>query len=170
MVFSSFTQISTFISLPLPPPKNNLDFQVGVGKVLKRKRILTQEEILQLRNKSDSELSDLSDDEYAVNKTYESRILEEESSSNESDEEKHRNICNGKTILDHFLPSMSLERIHYIDLAVANSSFLCKHNAISNKIPLKIKTDRLKFKLEIVKALSASSLTNKSILRMKITV
>ncbi|GFW05431.1 uncharacterized protein TNCV_3359481 [Trichonephila clavipes] len=48
--------------------------------------------------------------------------------------------------------------------AVANSWFLCKQDAISNKIPLKIKMDRLKFKLEIVEALSASSPTNNSIL------
>ncbi|GFV74876.1 uncharacterized protein TNCV_1041141 [Trichonephila clavipes] len=48
--------------------------------------------------------------------------------------------------------------------AVANSWFLCKQNAISNKILLKIKMDRLKFELEIVEALSASPPTNKSIL------
>ncbi|GFS47585.1 hypothetical protein TNCV_3133791 [Trichonephila clavipes] len=51
-----------------------------------------------------SELSDLSDDNNAANKTYESRILEEESSSDESDEEKYGNIGNGKTIFDHSLP------------------------------------------------------------------
>ncbi|GFW03409.1 hypothetical protein TNCV_1739591 [Trichonephila clavipes] len=51
-----------------------------------------------------SELSDLSDDDNAENKTYESRILEGESSSDESDEEKRGNILNGKTILDHSLP------------------------------------------------------------------
>ncbi|GFW99591.1 hypothetical protein TNCV_3418241 [Trichonephila clavipes] len=50
------------------------------------------------------ELSDLSDDDNAANKTNESRILEGESSSDESDEEKHGNILNGKTILDHSLP------------------------------------------------------------------
>ncbi|GFX00599.1 transposase [Trichonephila clavipes] len=48
--------------------------------------------------------------------------------------------------------------------AVANSWFLCKQDAISNKIPLKIKMDRLKLKLEIVEALSATPPTNKSIL------
>ncbi|GFX54817.1 uncharacterized protein TNCV_2557031 [Trichonephila clavipes] len=37
-------------------------------------------------------------------------------------------------------------------------------HAISNKIPLKIKMDRLKFKLEIVEALSATSPTNRSTL------
>ncbi|GFX98407.1 uncharacterized protein TNCV_4001761 [Trichonephila clavipes] len=42
--------------------------------------------------------------------------------------------------------------------------FLCKQDAISNKIPLKIKMEHLKFKLEIVEALSASSPTSKSIL------
>ncbi|GFV04829.1 uncharacterized protein TNCV_5047931 [Trichonephila clavipes] len=56
------------------------------------------------------------------------------------------------------------EHIHYIDLAVANSWFQCKQDAISNKIPLKIKMDRLKFKLEIVEALSTSPPTKKSIL------
>ncbi|GFT02200.1 uncharacterized protein TNCV_84591 [Trichonephila clavipes] len=76
-----------------------------------------------------SDLSDLSDDDNAANKTYELRILEGESS-----------------------------------LAVANSWFLCKQDAISNKIPLKIKMDHLKFKLEIVEALSASPPTNRSIL------
>ncbi|GFX86439.1 hypothetical protein TNCV_2563281 [Trichonephila clavipes] len=39
-----------------------------------------------------SELSDLSDDDNAANKTYESRILEGESSSNGSDEETHGDI------------------------------------------------------------------------------
>ncbi|GFW63590.1 uncharacterized protein TNCV_4328781 [Trichonephila clavipes] len=51
-----------------------------------------------------------------------------------------------------------------MDLAAANSWFLCKQDAISNKIPLNIKIDRLKFKLEIVEELSASPITNKSIL------
>ncbi|GFX60048.1 hypothetical protein TNCV_4557281 [Trichonephila clavipes] len=58
-------------------------------KVSKRKKkFLTQEEILKLLNKSDSELNDLSDDDYAANKTYELRTLEEESSSDESNDEK----------------------------------------------------------------------------------
>ncbi|GFX64477.1 uncharacterized protein TNCV_4043671 [Trichonephila clavipes] len=57
-----------------------------------------------------------------------------------------------------------LEHIHYIYLAVSNSWFLCKQDAMSNKTPVKIKMDRLKFKLEIVEALSASLPTNKSIL------
>ncbi|GFT86249.1 uncharacterized protein TNCV_3257981 [Trichonephila clavipes] len=39
-----------------------------------------------------------------------------------------------------------------------------KQDAISNKIPLKIKIYRLKFKLEIVEALSTSPPTDKSIL------
>ncbi|GFV80555.1 hypothetical protein TNCV_2150891 [Trichonephila clavipes] len=39
-----------------------------------------------------SELRDLSDDDDAVNKTYESCILKGESSSDESDEEKYGNI------------------------------------------------------------------------------
>ncbi|GFW76706.1 uncharacterized protein TNCV_4944231 [Trichonephila clavipes] len=47
---------------------------------------------------------------------------------------------------------------------VENSWFLCKQDAISNKIPKKIKMNRLKCKLEIVEALSASPPTNKSIL------
>ncbi|GFS48496.1 hypothetical protein TNCV_2298031 [Trichonephila clavipes] len=46
-------------------------------EIFVRKRILTQEEILQLMNKSDSELSDLSDEDNAVDKTYEPCILEE---------------------------------------------------------------------------------------------
>ncbi|GFT61456.1 uncharacterized protein TNCV_2480111 [Trichonephila clavipes] len=49
-------------------------------------------------------------------------------------------------------------------VAVANSWFLCKQDAISNEIPLKIKMNCLKLKLEIVEALSASPPTNKSIL------
>ncbi|GFW04883.1 uncharacterized protein TNCV_4881181 [Trichonephila clavipes] len=48
--------------------------------------------------------------------------------------------------------------------AVSNSWFLRKQDAISNKIPRKIKMDRLKLKLEIVEALSGSPPTNKSIL------
>ncbi|GFX16230.1 uncharacterized protein TNCV_4704841 [Trichonephila clavipes] len=47
---------------------------------------------------------------------------------------------------------------------VTNSWFLCKQDAISNEIPVKIKMDSLKFKLEIAEALSASPPTNKSIL------
>ncbi|GFV91936.1 uncharacterized protein TNCV_2976071 [Trichonephila clavipes] len=47
--------------------------------------------------------------------------------------------------------------------AVANSWFLCKQDVISNKIPLKIKMDCLKLKLEIVEALSVSPPANKSI-------
>ncbi|PRD33601.1 UNVERIFIED_CONTAM: hypothetical protein NCL1_17164 [Trichonephila clavipes] len=39
-----------------------------------------------------SYLSNISDDENAANKTYELRILEEESHSDECDEETHRNI------------------------------------------------------------------------------
>ncbi|GFV56600.1 hypothetical protein TNCV_1247951 [Trichonephila clavipes] len=66
--------------------------------VSKRRRNLTQEEILRsMMNKSNeiiirSELSNISDDDNAANKTYESRILEGESSSDESDEEKHGDI------------------------------------------------------------------------------
>ncbi|GFW75650.1 uncharacterized protein TNCV_4428331 [Trichonephila clavipes] len=48
--------------------------------------------------------------------------------------------------------------------SVSNSWSLCKQSAISNKIPSKIKMDRLKFKLEIVEALAASPPTNKRIL------
>ncbi|GFV69526.1 uncharacterized protein TNCV_2779431 [Trichonephila clavipes] len=48
--------------------------------------------------------------------------------------------------------------------AVANSWFMCKQDSSANRIPLKIKMDRLKFKLEIVEALSASPPTNKCIL------
>ncbi|GFW04056.1 uncharacterized protein TNCV_2051721 [Trichonephila clavipes] len=59
---------------------------------------------------------------------------------------------------------MSPEHIHYIDLAVENSWFLCKQEAISNKIPLNIEIDRLRFKLEIVEALLVSPPTNKSVL------
>ncbi|GFY09701.1 uncharacterized protein TNCV_3696631 [Trichonephila clavipes] len=69
-----------------------------------------------------------------------------------------------KAFLDHSLPYKSLEHIHYIDLAFANSWFLCKQDAISNKIPPKIKMNRLKFKFEIVEALSACPPPNKSIL------
>ncbi|GFX34789.1 uncharacterized protein TNCV_2515041 [Trichonephila clavipes] len=53
---------------------------------------------------------------------------------------------------------------HCSSKAVANSWFLSKQNVISNNIPLKIKMERLTFKLEIVKVLSASPPTNKSIL------
>ncbi|GFS96841.1 uncharacterized protein TNCV_4177551 [Trichonephila clavipes] len=59
---------------------------------------------------------------------------------------------------------MSFEPIHYIDMTVANSWFLCKPGAMSNEIPLKIKMDRLKFKLETAEALSASLPTSKRIL------
>ncbi|GFU45241.1 uncharacterized protein TNCV_4236471 [Trichonephila clavipes] len=47
--------------------------------------------------------------------------------------------------------------------AVENSWFLCRQDAISNKIPPKIKMDRLKFKLEIVETLAVSPPTDKNI-------
>ncbi|GFU62033.1 hypothetical protein TNCV_717591 [Trichonephila clavipes] len=72
-------------------------------------------------NKSDFELSNLLDDDYVADKRYEPRILELESNLNESDEEKHGNICNEKTILDYPLPLKSFELIHLIVLATANS-------------------------------------------------
>ncbi|GFV61112.1 mariner transposase [Trichonephila clavipes] len=62
-------------------------------KGTKRNIILTQEEILQFMNKSDSELTDLSNDDYAVDKTFKPRILEGKSCLDESDEEKRGNIC-----------------------------------------------------------------------------
>ncbi|GFV73910.1 hypothetical protein TNCV_2641741 [Trichonephila clavipes] len=100
MAFLSSPQISASISLAPYPPKN-LGIPDVVSKVSKRRRILT-EEIFQLMNKS--ELMDLSDDDNAATKTYESRILEGESSSDEKDKETHGNILNGKTILDPSLP------------------------------------------------------------------
>ncbi|GFX19837.1 hypothetical protein TNCV_1433981 [Trichonephila clavipes] len=59
-------------------------------------------------NKSDS---DLLDDLYVADKTYEPRILEGESSSYETYEEKHGNVCTEKTILDHLLQSKSPQPI-----------------------------------------------------------
>ncbi|GFW54902.1 uncharacterized protein TNCV_2655411 [Trichonephila clavipes] len=56
------------------------------------------------------------------------------------------------------------DHIQNIDLAVANSWFLCKQDGILNKIPQKIKMNGSKFKLEIVEALLAAPSTNKSIL------
>ncbi|GFW75861.1 hypothetical protein TNCV_4430431 [Trichonephila clavipes] len=50
-----------------------------------------------IMNKPESDLSHLSDDDYAADKTYESRFLGGESGSDNRDEEKHGNICNGKT-------------------------------------------------------------------------
>ncbi|GFX52276.1 hypothetical protein TNCV_4801331 [Trichonephila clavipes] len=68
-----------------------------------------------------SQILNLVDDDYAVDKTYEPRTLDEKSSSDESDEQKQKNNCTGKTFLDHPLLSMSLELIHCIVLSVANS-------------------------------------------------
>ncbi|GFU95457.1 hypothetical protein TNCV_4787921 [Trichonephila clavipes] len=99
-----------------------MGFLVEVVKVSKRQGILTQE-ILQLMNKSGSEFKNLSEDDYAADKTYETCILEGKSSSDESEEVKHGNIYNGQTVLDHALPSKSLEPVHLIVLAVVNSSF-----------------------------------------------
>ncbi|GFV56625.1 hypothetical protein TNCV_736331 [Trichonephila clavipes] len=94
-------------------------------------------------NKTDSEHSYLSAKQnYLADKTNESRILEEQSSSDESDEEGMQ-ICDDmvkilkKKILGHPLPSKSLEPIHFIDLAIVNSWFQYKQDTISNKIPLK---------------------------------
>ncbi|GFV62436.1 hypothetical protein TNCV_1723771 [Trichonephila clavipes] len=61
----------------------------GSCLVIKEKIILTQEKKIQLMNKSDSEVNDLSEDDYAANKTYEPRKLERESSSDESNEKKN---------------------------------------------------------------------------------
>ncbi|GFY01236.1 hypothetical protein TNCV_5077031 [Trichonephila clavipes] len=71
-----------------------MKFKRQEEKVSERRRILTQEEILQLINKTDCELSDLSDDDNDAKKTkkHESHIPEGESSSDENNEEKHQNI------------------------------------------------------------------------------
>ncbi|GFV74632.1 hypothetical protein TNCV_5130741 [Trichonephila clavipes] len=74
-------------------------------------------------NELDSKLSDLLDDDDFADKTCEPRILDGKSSSNESEEEKHGNICNKKTILDHSLPSNSPVPIRFLVLAVENSWF-----------------------------------------------
>ncbi|GFT40653.1 hypothetical protein TNCV_442351 [Trichonephila clavipes] len=76
-----YLKISASIFLPLPPQKNS-GFSGESWK-----RTLTEEEHLQLMKNSDSELSGLSDDVCAAEKTYELRILEGESSSDERDEE-----------------------------------------------------------------------------------
>ncbi|GFU39746.1 hypothetical protein TNCV_1949461 [Trichonephila clavipes] len=91
-------------------------------------------------NRSNSELSDLSDDD----ETHEPRILEGESSSGESNEEKHGNICNGKIILDQPLPSMSLQPIYLIVSVPVNSWIQYKQDTISNKIPPKNHNGSLK--------------------------
>ncbi|GFS49723.1 hypothetical protein TNCV_4344311 [Trichonephila clavipes] len=123
------------------------------------------EESLQLMNRSDFELSDPSDVDYAAGKVYEQRILVGELSSDQSDEKKHRNICCIKTTLDHPLPSKSLELNNFIVIAKANSWFQYEQDVISNvKFLQKLKMDLLKFKLEIAEALSTSTPTNKSIL------
>ncbi|GFU74358.1 hypothetical protein TNCV_2094821 [Trichonephila clavipes] len=90
----------------------NFDRKEGI--LVSKRRIICSQDILQLMNKSDVELNNLSDDDYDVEKTYKPR-------SDEIDEEKHGNICNGKKILDHPLPSNSIEPIHFIVLAVTNS-------------------------------------------------
>ncbi|GFV67755.1 uncharacterized protein TNCV_4624351 [Trichonephila clavipes] len=77
---------------------------------------------------------------------------------------KHMGILEMKRQFWIILYDKSLEHIHYNNLAVANSWFLCKQDAISKKTPIKIKMDRLKFKLVIVEMLSASPPSNKSIL------
>ncbi|GFU57395.1 hypothetical protein TNCV_3635741 [Trichonephila clavipes] len=63
-------------------------------------------------NKSDS---DLSDEDYDEDKTYEPHAYWKENQvhTNESDDEKHGNICNRKTILDHHLPLKSHEPIYF---------------------------------------------------------
>ncbi|GFV27680.1 hypothetical protein TNCV_4169051 [Trichonephila clavipes] len=86
------------------------------------------EEILQLLNRSDSKLSDLSDDDYAAGNAYERRILKGELSS----EKKHGNIYYLKTTLDHSVPTKSLESINFIVIAEANSWFYYKQDIISN--------------------------------------
>ncbi|GFT53304.1 hypothetical protein TNCV_4233941 [Trichonephila clavipes] len=57
------------------------------------------EEILQLINKSDSELNDLSDDDYVAGKSYERRILEENQVQIRAMKKKHGKICYIKTTL-----------------------------------------------------------------------
>jgi hypothetical protein len=77
----------------MPTFNNKKTFQMP-----NRKRYLTQEEIFELINKSDSELSDLSDDNDAANKTYEPLLMEGQSSAEELDKENNANISNGVTM------------------------------------------------------------------------
>ncbi|GFY07261.1 hypothetical protein TNCV_5084481 [Trichonephila clavipes] len=93
-------------------------------------------------------------DDYATDKTYEPCLPEGKSSSYESDEEKHANICNRKKNLGHPLPSKPPEPIHFIVLAVANLGFSTYKRQYQIKLLQKIKMHLLKFKLEIVEARS----------------
>ncbi|GFX97988.1 uncharacterized protein TNCV_4906391 [Trichonephila clavipes] len=129
-------------------------------------RSILTEEMFQFKKKNHielrSELSDLLDDDNAANKAYDSRILERESSSDESNEDTH--TWESLKWKDNFGSFFTIKTLEQIDLAVANSWFLYKQDTMLNKIPPEIKMDRLKFKLEIVEVLSTSSPTNKSIL------
>ncbi|GFY03901.1 hypothetical protein TNCV_1196811 [Trichonephila clavipes] len=71
-----------------------------------------------------AKISAFHDDDYAGDKTYEPRLLEGESSSDETDEEKHGHIWNGKTILDHSLPSKYLEHFFVLALETAEARAL----------------------------------------------
>ncbi|GFW55463.1 hypothetical protein TNCV_118471 [Trichonephila clavipes] len=101
-------------------------------------RLLTQEEILQLKNKSDSELRYFWDDDFDVDRPYETRMLERESSSDKSDEETWKYL-QWKNNFGLSFPFKSLESINFIVLVAANSSFQCNQNGILNKIPSKNK-------------------------------
>ncbi|GFU59285.1 hypothetical protein TNCV_4198071 [Trichonephila clavipes] len=72
------------------------------------------------------------------------RESEEEGEDLASEDERCVSIAFSKCAGDH---------IQNINLAVANSWFQSKQDAILHKIPQKIKMDGLKFKLEIVEAL-----------------
>ncbi|GFX74428.1 hypothetical protein TNCV_3213151 [Trichonephila clavipes] len=82
MAFLSSPQITALISLLPPSTKKNWDFPIEDGKGSQTV------EISQLMNRLNSELRDLSDNDYAAGKAYERPILEEESRSDQNDEKK----------------------------------------------------------------------------------
>ncbi|GFV51006.1 hypothetical protein TNCV_2540941 [Trichonephila clavipes] len=78
-------------------PKARQSSRAGAAKTRTETCEIVEEKqkLLDIREKEErerSELSDTSDEDNAANKTYESRILEKESSSDESNEETHGNI------------------------------------------------------------------------------
>ncbi|GFU05628.1 hypothetical protein TNCV_3292171 [Trichonephila clavipes] len=95
-------------------------------------------------NRSDSERDRLEDD-YVADKAYERRIVEGESSSDQSDE---KNTCKYLLIKENFgshpLPSKSLEHVNFIVIAESNSWFQYNQDAISNENPPKTQNGSLK--------------------------
>ncbi|GFW17486.1 hypothetical protein TNCV_2650441 [Trichonephila clavipes] len=95
-------------------------------------------------NKSDSELSVLSYDDYASDKTYDSRIWKENHQVQMRATKKNIEMFVMERLDRSLPPSKSLEPIHFIVSAVVNSWFQYKQDAASKKKPPRNQNESLK--------------------------